>query len=130
MRSFQNDLVEVETVILGHKEAVQDLRSSMLKSKRPGVWIEQNTQLALATTRKEEIARFHKAKKDNEFAKMLRSRTLGPEHLETQTQLRRKIRVCVFSYLNVRLTSLSGDAHSYPPVGRLYQSFEKEAEPG
>jgi nucleoporin NUP159 len=49
----------------------------------------------IAGTRREEIIRFNKAKNDSEFAKMLKSRTLGPEHLETQTQLRRNIRVCV-----------------------------------
>ena len=46
-----------------------------------------------AGTKKEEIARFNKAKTDPEFAKMLKVRTLGPEHLETQSQLRRDIRV-------------------------------------
>jgi hypothetical protein len=46
-----------------------------------------------AETKKEEIARFNKAKTDPEFAKMLKARTLGPEHLETQSQLRRDIRV-------------------------------------
>ena len=48
-----------------------------------------------AGTKKEEIARFDKARNDPEFAKMLQVRTLGPEHLETQNQLRRDIRVCV-----------------------------------
>lgn len=47
--------------------------------------------------RKEEIVRFSKANSDAEFAKMLKTRTLGPEHLETQTQLRRGIRVCTFT---------------------------------
>jgi nucleoporin NUP159 len=46
-----------------------------------------------AGTKKEEIARFNKAKTDPEFAKMLKVRTLGPEHLETQSQLRKDIRV-------------------------------------
>ena len=45
--------------------------------------------------RKEEIVRFSKANSDAEFAKMLKSRTLGPEHLETQAQLRRDVRVRV-----------------------------------
>lgn len=43
--------------------------------------------------RKEEIERFSKASNDAEFAKMMKSRTLDPEHLEIQTQLRRGIRV-------------------------------------
>lgn len=44
-------------------------------------------------TRKEEIVRFNKAKTDAEFAKMLKIRTLAPEYSETQSQLRKKIRV-------------------------------------
>jgi hypothetical protein len=44
-------------------------------------------------TRKEEIVRFERAKSDEDFAKMLKVRGLGPEHLETQSQLRRDIRV-------------------------------------
>ena len=43
--------------------------------------------------RKEEVVRFGKAKDDAEFAKMLKVRSLGPEHLETQVQLRRGVRV-------------------------------------
>lgn len=46
-----------------------------------------------AGTRREEIARFNKAKDDKDFARMLKARTLGPEHSETQTQLRKSIRV-------------------------------------
>ncbi|KJA22211.1 hypothetical protein HYPSUDRAFT_1085268, partial [Hypholoma sublateritium FD-334 SS-4] len=45
-----------------------------------------------AGTRREEIVRFNKAKNDKEFAKMLRSRTLGPEYSETQTHSRKSIR--------------------------------------
>lgn len=51
----------------------------------------------IAGTRREEMSRFKKAKNDSEFAKMLKSRTLGPEHLEMQTQLRRDIRVRTIS---------------------------------
>lgn len=47
--------------------------------------------------RKEEIVRFSKASMDAEFARMLKARTLGPEHLETQSHLRRDIRVRVLS---------------------------------
>lgn len=43
--------------------------------------------------RKEEIARFSKASTDTELARILKARTLSPEHLETQSQLRREIRV-------------------------------------
>lgn len=43
--------------------------------------------------RKEEVDRFQKAKSNNEFVKMLKARTLGPEHVETQMRLRRSVRV-------------------------------------
>ena len=46
-----------------------------------------------AETRKEEIIRFSKAKDDPEFARMLKIRTLNPDAAETQSQLRRQIRV-------------------------------------
>jgi nucleoporin NUP159 len=57
--------------------------------------IEMGINICLTVgTKKEEVARFNKAKTDPEFAKMLKVRTLGPEYLETQSQLRRDIRVC------------------------------------
>ena len=52
-----------------------------------------NAECHSAETRKEEIARFSKAKADPDFAKMLKARTLGPEAAETQSQLRKQIRV-------------------------------------
>jgi hypothetical protein len=47
----------------------------------------------LAKTRKEEIARFDKARSDVEFGNMLKMRMLSPEQTELQTQLRRGIQV-------------------------------------
>lgn len=47
------------------------------------------------STREEEVERFSKASKDAEFARMLKQRNLSPDHLETQAQLRRDIRVSV-----------------------------------
>jgi hypothetical protein len=61
-----------------------------------------------AGTKKEEIARFNKAKTDPEFAKMLKVRTLGPEHLETQSQLRRDIRVRHYFLYSLTLTLSDG----------------------
>ncbi|KAK7691120.1 hypothetical protein QCA50_006223 [Cerrena zonata] len=58
------------------RKAVRDLERTMLR----------------ASTRKEEIVRFSKASTDAEFARILKARTLSPEHLETQSQLRRQIR--------------------------------------
>lgn len=70
----------------------------------------------IAETRKEEIVRFSKAKADPEFSKMLKARTLGPDATETQSQLRKQIRVSVrllpaFSILNCFATCL---AHQRP----------------
>ncbi len=79
---------------------MRELESDMLKGTFPaqcstGQKILQSTT---ATTRKEEIARFHKASQDTEFARMLKARTLSPEHLETQAQLRREIRVSTIPF--------------------------------
>ncbi|OSC99961.1 hypothetical protein PYCCODRAFT_746796 [Trametes coccinea BRFM310] len=62
-----------KAVLISH---IRELESDMLK----------------ATTRKEEIARFSRASQDAEFARMLKARTLSPEYLEMQAQLRREIR--------------------------------------
>ncbi|KAH8094446.1 hypothetical protein BXZ70DRAFT_947463 [Cristinia sonorae] len=77
MKSLEKDVAELKEIKGGHVKSIRELESSLLR----------------ATTRKEEIIRFDKASTDAEFAKLLKSRTLGPEHLETQTQLRRQIRV-------------------------------------
>jgi nucleoporin NUP159 len=59
-----------------------------------------------ACTRKEEIARFSKAVNSPDFARMLKTRNLGPEHLEKQARLRKQVRVCVFVLCRfMRLTS-------------------------
>ncbi|TFK40216.1 hypothetical protein BDQ12DRAFT_602582 [Crucibulum laeve] len=77
LKQYEQDLVELKEKREKQKQMLRELQRSMLK----------------AGTRREEIVRFNKAKNDAEFAKMLRARTLGPEHLETQTQLRRNIRI-------------------------------------
>ncbi|TFK72992.1 hypothetical protein BDN72DRAFT_762517 [Pluteus cervinus] len=76
LRSYEEDLIKLKAQHEHSRSCLKELRSGMLK----------------AGTRKEEISRFKKANSDQEFSKMLKSRTLGPEHLETQIQLRRKIR--------------------------------------
>ncbi|KAF9463874.1 hypothetical protein BDZ94DRAFT_1282304 [Collybia nuda] len=76
LQQYQQDLETLKELREKQSHALRSLQSNMLK----------------AGTRREEISRFNKAKDDNEFAKMLKARTLGPEHLETQTQLRRNIR--------------------------------------
>ncbi|EIW84175.1 hypothetical protein CONPUDRAFT_50999, partial [Coniophora puteana RWD-64-598 SS2] len=79
LNGIQADVRQLEEQLTSMRRSLRGLESSMLK----------------AGTRKEEIIRFNKAKSDKEFAKMLKARTLGPEHLETQAQLRREIRVRV-----------------------------------
>ncbi|TFK82700.1 hypothetical protein K466DRAFT_666322 [Polyporus arcularius HHB13444] len=53
---------------------------------------ELESDMLKGSTRKEEIERFSKASKDTDFARMLKARMLNPDHLETQSQLRREIR--------------------------------------
>ncbi len=63
----------VENEAAGHKRAVAELQSMQLK----------------AEAKREEVARFIRARSDPEFAKMIRIRQLGPEHVENQTKLRK-----------------------------------------
>ncbi|KAG1750246.1 hypothetical protein EDB19DRAFT_2022507 [Suillus lakei] len=76
MTEVQSDIKKIKEQRKLLKHSLKELESSMLK----------------AGTRKEEIIRFTRAQTDSEFAKMLKIRTLGPEYLETQSQLRRDIR--------------------------------------
>lgn len=72
------------------------------KVRLVGVRVNSCTQRVAGTTRKEEIIRFGKATSTAEFSKMMKSRTLGPEHLETQIKLRRQMRVSFGNLLCVR----------------------------
>ncbi|KAI0784456.1 hypothetical protein C8Q75DRAFT_736064 [Abortiporus biennis] len=76
MLGLENDISKLKDLRLAHMKAIRELESNMLR----------------ANTKKEEIARFSKASSDAEFARILKARTLSPEHLETQSQLRRQIR--------------------------------------
>ncbi|KAI0833742.1 hypothetical protein BC628DRAFT_1492442 [Trametes gibbosa] len=76
MKEVERELATWEKGKATYISSIRELESDMLK----------------ATTRKEEIARFHRASQDTEFARMLKARTLSPDHLETQAQLRREIR--------------------------------------
>ncbi|KII89617.1 hypothetical protein PLICRDRAFT_557766 [Plicaturopsis crispa FD-325 SS-3] len=77
LRQVVADIAALQAQRKAQMETVREVEGLMLK----------------AGTRKEEIARFGKAQTDAEFTRMLKVRTLGPEHLETQSQLRRDIRV-------------------------------------
>lgn len=76
---------------------VNELEASLLKGMpSPFVLATTNSlllSLIAAGARKEEIVRFSKAKTDKEFARMMKSRTLHPEQVEMQHQLRRRYRV-------------------------------------
>ncbi|KAF8207210.1 hypothetical protein K438DRAFT_1931247 [Mycena galopus ATCC 62051] len=76
MRLYEQDLADLKEERSQREKSLREFQSNLLK----------------AGTRREEIGRFLKAQHDNDFAKMLKARTLGPEHLETQTHLRRSIR--------------------------------------
>ncbi|KAF7330342.1 hypothetical protein MVEN_02472500 [Mycena venus] len=76
MRLYEQDLADLKEERAQKEKLLRELQSNLLK----------------AGTRREEIGRFLKAQHDDGFAKMLKARTLGPEHLETQTHLRRSIR--------------------------------------
>ncbi|KAH7912317.1 hypothetical protein BJ138DRAFT_973611, partial [Hygrophoropsis aurantiaca] len=77
----------VMTELQADIKALKDQRTILRRSLH-----EVGSHMLKAGTKKEEIVRFNRAKTDTEFAKMLKVRTLGPEYLETQTQLRRDIR--------------------------------------
>ncbi|KZP27408.1 hypothetical protein FIBSPDRAFT_731087 [Athelia psychrophila] len=76
LKTLQSDIELLHDNRRGISQSIRELESSMLR----------------AGTKREEIVRFNKAKSDPEFGKMLKVRTLGPEHMETQSQLRRDIR--------------------------------------
>ncbi|KAH8991372.1 hypothetical protein EDB86DRAFT_2936304 [Lactarius hatsudake] len=78
-KTIRESELEIEQLELARSEdraTIRELEIGVLKEK----------------TRKEEIARFDKARSDVEFGKMLKSRFLSPEQTELQTQLRRNIR--------------------------------------
>lgn len=94
LMQFEKDLVELGGIREVFKQTLRELNSNMLKGKLFYTCrLYRIITLSPANTRREEIARFNKAKSDKEFAKMLSTRSLGPEHLESQQQLRRGIRV-------------------------------------
>ena len=64
-----------------------------------------------ACTRKEEIARFSKAINNPDFARMLKTRNLGPEHLEKQVRLRKQVRVCVFCTMLIYVSHVLQNIH-------------------
>lgn len=84
------DVKEHGRVLLTVQEDIRVLREQRVVLRR--MLQDLDGCMLKATTKREEIIRFDKARTDAEFAKMLKVRTLGPEYLEIQTQLRRDIR--------------------------------------
>ncbi|KAF7424308.1 hypothetical protein PC9H_009615 [Pleurotus ostreatus] len=76
LRTVEADIQQLKVLVAEEQQSLPDLQTSMLK----------------AGTRREEISRLDQAKNDADFSQMLKSRTLGPEHHETQMQLRKAIR--------------------------------------
>ncbi|KAF7306316.1 hypothetical protein MIND_00422800 [Mycena indigotica] len=76
MKSYEQELQNLKETEAQWEKRIRDLENNLLK----------------AGTRREEVGRFLKAQHDKDFAKMLKARSLGPEHLETQTHLRRTVR--------------------------------------
>ena len=102
LEDFAQILRNIEkTVILANRlkdqfvPLMRDVESNQLKGRYASQCHERVRliKFSLAETLKEEIIRFSKAKADPEFARMLKERTLGPDAAETQSQLRKQIRV-------------------------------------
>ncbi|PIL29894.1 transporter [Ganoderma sinense ZZ0214-1] len=105
---------------------LRDLESDMLKG----------------STREEEVERFSKASKDAEFARMLKQRTLTPDHLETQVQLRRDVRAIrgriqqLEEYIQAskkKLNSVKNGKPSFKPpsldtINRTYRNIDAAIE--
>ena len=100
IRQMRSNLSLLQRLRAEHASANRALRGQMLKgnchgsSERSYPILNEALVACAAGTKKEEVVRFHRAKTDAEFAMILRERTLGPEHLETQNQLRKDVRVC------------------------------------
>ncbi|KAF5326909.1 hypothetical protein D9619_004355 [Psilocybe cf. subviscida] len=74
---YSEELDLLETERESYEKETRDVQNSLVK----------------VGMKKEEVSRFMKAKNDKEFAKMLKSRALGPEHSEMQARLRKSIRM-------------------------------------
>ncbi|KAI1797485.1 hypothetical protein LXA43DRAFT_417538 [Ganoderma leucocontextum] len=91
---------------------------------------ELESEMLKGSTREEEVERFSKASKDTEFARMLKQRTLSPDHLETQAQLRRDIRVSVPMTVmtTIALSVILGHSRTDTAARRVHSGFQEKAE--
>lgn len=105
---FKHIMKEVEGEVQKWQESktalvsyLRELESDMLKGVCARGRSSDDINTSSASTRVEEIDRFSHATTDADFAQMLKSRLLNPEHLETRTQLRRDIRVRFSSFMKL-----------------------------
>ena len=76
-RSLRPLTQQIENDAASHKRKVAELQSLQLKTE----------------AKREEVTRFIRARSDPEFAKIIRIRQLGPEHVENQNKLRKASQV-------------------------------------
>ncbi|CCM04682.1 uncharacterized protein FIBRA_06868 [Fibroporia radiculosa] len=109
---LQPAMLVVEKELAGLKGRKADYEASIQ---------ELEGHLLKASARKEEVVRFSKASSDAGFARMLKARTLAPEHLEAQSQLRRDIRV-----LRDRLRQLEDHIQASKKKAKLMRAGKPE----
>lgn len=94
IKGIEKDIIAVYETNKELVPVVKEIESDLLKGRFFCHYkCIRHVDYSLAETRKEEIVRFSKAKADPDFARMLKTRTLGPEAAETQSHLRKQIRV-------------------------------------
>lgn len=132
MKEVEREVAKWEKEKAAVISAMRELESDMLKGTLPWQRLKRlrTDETTAATTRKEEIARFHRASQDTEFARMLKARTLSPEHLETQAQLRREIRVSIARSHALLLADqmYTDDAREDTAARGPYPGLQEEAE--
>ncbi|WFD25980.1 hypothetical protein MNAN1_000953 [Malassezia nana] len=92
------DVQDMESWVFADMNVLEPIAKELTQQLQKGVSEASNTQHRLdgleslqlkADIKKDEIARFLRARQDPEFAKLVRIRHLGPEHMENQWRLRR-----------------------------------------
>ncbi|KAM0749624.1 hypothetical protein T439DRAFT_35452 [Meredithblackwellia eburnea MCA 4105] len=91
------DLKELVVLTDQVRPLVEKLVAAALVQKREAA--ELQSALLKAETKREEAARFLRAKSDPVFAKMVRVRQLGPEQAENQKKIRLSVEVCLLPRL-------------------------------
>lgn len=90
MEVLQQAIDGFEEDVRSRKRAATELQSQVLKGMFPELFcraFKSFTHASSAETKREEAARFIRARKDPEFAKMVRVRQLGPEQQENQKKI-------------------------------------------